>query len=105
VNWKQLLDCFDFDNDFIFHNEIQPVPAVEFDIFVNYWQWLLLFHFQAKLLQFKSKTCLISRFQQPWSEMPMNLDGGADDAVRNLIETALSSISRRSLRLGGEHYG
>ena len=35
VNWKQFLDCFNFHDDFIFDDEIQPVSTIKLYFFVD----------------------------------------------------------------------
>ena len=38
VDWQELLHAFQFENDFIFNDKIQAIPAVQFDAFVFDWQ-------------------------------------------------------------------
>ena len=58
-----MIDRFDFDNDAIFDQKIQTVPAIELYVAVNDRHWLLLFHFQAPLPQLESQTGFVGRLE------------------------------------------
>ena len=58
---------FDFHDDNIVDEQVQSITTIEMHIFVDKRQRFLLFNLVTPLYQFKSQTCLVSRFEQTWA--------------------------------------
>jgi len=43
MDWQQLFDSFEFENDRRIHYNVQPVATIQFDTLVNHGQWILPF--------------------------------------------------------------
>ena len=65
VDRQQLLDCLDFHNDRVFHEQIHPVAQSQLKPFVVNRQMHLPFETQAQLAQFVTEAFLICGLQQP----------------------------------------
>ncbi|HEV2103248.1 MAG TPA: hypothetical protein VGR58_10775 [Candidatus Acidoferrum sp.] len=81
VDWCNLLYGFQFNYDSVLDQDIDPVAAFEFHVFVDDRHWFLALMCDTAQDQFFAKTLLISRFKQAWAKKSMNLDGSADDFV------------------------
>ena len=58
-----IIKCFDgfyFNDDFILDQQINPITAIQFYLFVNDWQCFLRFYLQPSLDEFELQTCFIS---------------------------------------------
>jgi len=86
VNRKQLFGCFGFHNDFILDHQVKSVSTIKLHFFVSNGKRFLFFNSEAKLPELKYQARLVCRFQKAWPQMPMNLNRGAYDAARDLIE-------------------
>ena len=73
VDWREAVDCLDFDDDGIFHKDIETIPSINTNVIIDDWQFHLRLERQASLLDFVSKAMLIGRIQQPRTERPVDL--------------------------------
>ena len=72
--------AFDLHDDFIFDNDVEPIAAIEIDLFVRDRQRSLFFEPQTSLLHFVCEARFVGRFEKTGAEVSVNLDGRADDA-------------------------
>jgi len=56
-------DGFDLDDDFLFHEKINSVPAIECAATIYEWKRLLAVDLESTLVQLEYQTCFIRRFQ------------------------------------------
>ena len=82
---RSLVNCLDFDNDGIFHHEIHFVSAIQFDPLVRNRQMNLPLKTEAQLTQLITETFFINRFHQSRPQLPMHLDGRANDLLGQSI--------------------
>ena len=62
VNRMQFRDSFDFNDQHLLNYKIQPVSAIEMNLFVANWQWLLSLKMEASLRQLVSQTFFVRGF-------------------------------------------
>jgi hypothetical protein len=92
VNGQQLLNSFQFQNDFSLNDQIKPITAIQEDALVFHRKRPLSFKSDDSLRQLVAKAFFICRFEQTRPKMLVNLDASADHPFGNLPVT---------LRLGG----
>lgn len=73
MNRQQFLDSFQFQDDFISHEEIDLVTTVQLQAFVLDREAHLPLKAQSPKAKFVAKALLVSRFQETGAEMAMNL--------------------------------
>ena len=73
------------------HEKIDLVAAIQYQAFVVDRQVHLPLKAQSTKVKFVAKTLLVSRFQEPWTEVAMNLNGCGENRARTRIPR-LSSV-------------
>lgn len=63
VDWEQLLDGFDFNDEFVLDYEVQAVAALELDSLVAYGNELLTPEAQAREFELPGQAMLICRLE------------------------------------------
>jgi hypothetical protein len=81
VDWQEVLDAFQFENDFILNDEVQSIPAIQLYAFVFDGQGHLALKSQPTEVEFVTQTLLISRLEKAWTKRPMHFDGGSNDLL------------------------
>jgi hypothetical protein len=105
VNRCEVFNAFDFDDDPFVDEKIQTEATVYLDFFVFHWYWNLALYPDSTLQQFVSQTVLVQAFQQPWTKVPVNLDGGTDDCGGDRIPLDSCHATQRckqAANLGGD---
>jgi len=64
VDWEQLLDRFQFDDQAILDHQVNPQGAIYPDAVINYRQANLALGFEPTLVQFMEHADLIDAFEQ-----------------------------------------
>jgi len=72
MNRKNLVNGFQFKDDFVFNKEIQAVAALKTDLFINYWQTPLPFDLEPGFSQFICQTGFVRRFEKPGTQLTVN---------------------------------
>ena len=91
MNACKTLHCFNLEDDDSFNDQVQPVTAIQPLVLINNRKWFLALHVQATRGKFGRKTRKVRIFQQSWSELVMNLQGRADDDLRERVEFFMHS--------------
>lgn len=79
------------------HKQINPVPALKLDIFVDQRKRLLTIERNGPQIQFASQAFFVSRFEQPGPERSMNFDRGADYLMRKFgVSHLLTAETQRT---------
>src|ERR1035438_1103073 len=107
MDGQELLNGFELHNDRIFHEQIDPVSTAQLEALVTEGQMNLTSEGKAHSAQFTTDAFLIRRFEQAGAQMPMNLNRGGNDPMRDLVKigcvrscvTLHFSSLRLSLRL------
>lgn len=68
---SKLLESFDFDNDKVLHNQVQPIGAIELDAAVGERDGALFFNFETASPQLEDQASNVSGFQQSGSQRSM----------------------------------
>ncbi len=63
VDWRDLFDRFQLDNDLTIDEQVDSIATVDKDVFVNHRQSGLALKIQLALSELMSKTSLIGRFK------------------------------------------
>lgn len=83
MNGQEALHGFQLDNHAILHHDIQAVTAIETDRFIDHRQRHLTLKHYAILRKLMTEAFLVSRFQQAWTQVPVNFDGEANNPSVN----------------------
>ncbi len=113
MDGQDLFDGFEFHQNCVLHEQIDPVTTVQLQAFVAERQMDFASESNARTAQFIADAFLICRLEQPRAQVPMNLDRSRDDPMCDPIGSATRSpllcclcislrLSLRSLRLRGE---
>ena len=86
VNLLQRLDRFDLDRDSRLDEEVESETASEVKAVEIELDTLLPLDLQPTPAQFSGEYSLIHRFQQPWPDLPMNLQGRVHDIGSDVIK-------------------
>ena len=89
----EAFDGFDLDDDARFHDQVDPVAAVEANVLVNHGNLPLAFEPDPSPPQFVGGTRLVRGLEQAGSEFAMHLDRRADDPLRQIEHSVLSVLS------------
>src|SRR6266516_3582189 len=101
MDWKKRFDDFDFHDEIATYKQIDPIAAIEQEIFVTNRQRQLHLKRNARVRELTSQALPVGRFEQARSEVAMNLDCASNHLLRQLIKFHLRVL--RALR-GGEGY-
>jgi hypothetical protein len=82
MNRQKFLHGFQFQNDFILHEEIDLVATVQLQTFVFDRQDNLPLKAQSTKAELVAKALLVSRFQKAGAEVTMDLNRRAENRVR-----------------------
>jgi hypothetical protein len=63
VDWKGVLDTLQFQNHGILNDQVEAIPAVQFDAFVFNRQWHLALKGEPTQVEFAAQALLIGRFE------------------------------------------
>lgn len=95
----QRLHCLKLNDNPPVHQEIHPVPALKFDIFVDQRKRPLTIERNGPHSEFPSQAFFVSRFEQPGPERSMNFDRGADYLMRKFgVSHLLTAETQRTQR-------
>src|SRR5260221_6080568 len=100
MDWHNSLNCFQLQNHFLPHNQVDPITAVELEALVRNWKVDLTLEGQPAQMQFVAEALLISGLQQPRTEMPMHFNGCSNDRTGSRV--SLVFVFSVSLCLCGE---
>jgi|RhiMethySRZTD1v2_1073278.scaffolds.fasta_scaffold413015_2 hypothetical protein len=81
VDSLEPLNRFDFDNQFLFHEQIDAVATIKAMSFVNQGQLHLAVDVYAVLSEFKRKTGLTSSLEVSWPDFLVHLERGTDYTI------------------------
>jgi hypothetical protein len=65
VDWRNLGDRFDFNDDTIFDDEVRAKSHFQANVLVNHGDYLLLHHSQSPFSKFMGENFFVHGFQQP----------------------------------------
>src|SRR5258706_6197840 len=85
MDWHNSLNCFQLQNHFLPHNQVDPITAVELEALVRNWKGDLTLEGQPPHMQFVAEALLISGLQQPRTEMPLNFNGCSHDLTGSRV--------------------
>ena len=74
VDGDDLLDGFEFDDDGVVCEEVDPVSGIDCDSILVDWLCLLSFHYEASLGQFMRQAGFVCAFEKPRSQRLMNFE-------------------------------
>lgn len=83
MHWVESFDRFQFNYYLFFHQQIKSVAGRERKPAVNQRQCFLLFNSKTAKRQLMQHTDLISRFQEPRSQLAVHRDGRANNLFSN----------------------
>ena len=81
MNRNQLLNTFEFYDQFIINNKIRSITAIKFDAFVFHWQRMLYRKRNICNMQFVGKALLIGRLQQSRPDISVYFDSTTDNFI------------------------
>ena len=82
VNWCNVLDSLQFNNDSTLDKDVDPIAALKFHVFVDDWNWFLTFMGDAPDCEFFAQALFIGGFEEARAQEAVDLDGSAYDPVR-----------------------
>ena len=82
---RQLLNRFQFHNNFVCYNQISPKTFVKMDVTERDWNWLLADSGQTAFLQFPRQNDFIDGFQQTWTKSFVDVKSGIHNFTRNFV--------------------
>src|SRR5258708_27305378 len=85
MDWKDCLKCFQLDDHQIVHQEVDSVAILDLQILVADRNRNLFANRETLFAQLMRETKLIRVLEQARSERSVNLHGGRDDHVTDLI--------------------
>jgi hypothetical protein len=91
---KQLLDSLYLNHYLFLHNDIHPIGTIQVNLFVDDRQALLPNVRNRILMQLKTKTFLIRRFQQSWTQMAMDFNRQPNNALRQRASVRKTHLLR-----------
>ena len=89
----QISDCFDLYHDYVFNDEVQAIPAIQPNAFVNEWQGLLPFELEIDACKLKRKAFVVSGFQQTRTERTMDVHRKSNNPSAELIQPLCLCVS------------
>jgi hypothetical protein len=78
VDSRYRLNGFQLDNNLARHQEIQAVSAFEFEVSINEGNRFLTLERDVAHGELASEAFFVDRFEEAWTKVAVNLDGGAD---------------------------
>jgi len=63
MDWKKRFDAFDFDDEIATYEQIDPIAAIEQEVFVTNGQWQLHLKRNARVRKLTSQTLVLGRFE------------------------------------------
>src|SRR2546421_8361692 len=85
MNRQKLVNGLDLDDKRILDQEVNDVSLRDRLSFVLQGYSDLPVIWDCSKLQLAAQAGMIAGFQEPWPEMPMDLDGGSDDLVTDCV--------------------
>jgi hypothetical protein len=79
MDWKNLLNRFQFDDYFIVHDYVDLISAVELKAFVRDREIDLTREWHSAEMQFVTEGLFVGGFQQSGTELTMDFDRRAND--------------------------
>jgi hypothetical protein len=95
---RQAVNSFDFYDHCVLNKQIQTKVTVQLDSFVVDRYCDLSSEGQAGLAEFVTETFFVRGFQQPGTEMSVDLNGCPDDQISDVIQGAKCLCSLYDLR-------
>jgi hypothetical protein len=80
------------NDQLVLHKKVNTVSTIEPDVFAFYRQWVLELKGESIAIQLMNQTLFVGGFQQSWPELPVNFDGTADHAMREIVEFHLRAL-------------
>jgi len=74
MNREDMLNAFEFQNNCIVDDHVDPITTVKIDILIPDRKSELTLEWKATQMQFVTETFFINRFKQSWTDGSMNLD-------------------------------
>jgi hypothetical protein len=105
VDGKDLLNCFDLDNNLLFDEQINSIPHFDSDSVIDDGKDLLGFEIRMHLVQLVAETFVIRPFQQARTKSRMDSVGGTDNAVGGSAVDEFDPVLVRGRVLRGSAFG
>ena len=83
---QKALDGFQFNNYFIFHQNIDPIAGLKPNTVGHHGQWELRNYFHIRFRQFMNQANLVCALEEAGSESCVNLHRSANDIFRDFIQ-------------------
>src|SRR5205823_4803643 len=93
----QSLNGFQLQDESAFDDDIDPIPAIQPHRFVDHRQGYLTFKVYPSPTQLKTEAFLVRGLQQSGTKMAVNLDGEANNLVRQDVPLVRHRHCRRHL--------
>ena len=85
MNWKELLDRFQFDDHAILDDNIEPVSTIQAQALVSHGQINLPRKRQSADVQFMAEALLVRRLQKTRPEFSVHINGGTNDCLSEFL--------------------
>ncbi|MGD1024669.1 MAG: hypothetical protein ABR880_17925 [Candidatus Sulfotelmatobacter sp.] len=85
MNWQDVFNALEFQNQRILNDKIDSIPAVQTDSFVSHRQWHLALEPHSAEMQFMTEALFIGRFHKTRAKFAMHFDRGANDLFSELF--------------------
>ena len=85
MDWQELLNALEFEQDRVFHQYVNSVTAIECDALVDERKLDLAAKCETAQLQFIAQAFLVCGFEQSGAEEAMDFNRGANDSVSEFI--------------------
>src|SRR5437899_10420000 len=86
MDWKQRFDGLHLHHNQSSDKEVQTITASQKDSFVINMQWFLPLEWDFPQGELVGETLVVSGFQQSRPKRAVDLDGGADKGLRQIID-------------------
>src|SRR5262245_13456008 len=80
MNILELADCFQFNHDFLFYEEVQPVLA-NLVIAIKDWHWVLPKELNTAKCKFNGERLFINRFKETGSQLTVHTNRSSNDLL------------------------
>ncbi len=90
---QQMIDGLELHYKLLFDDDVESVAAVELDPFVDDWHRSLPHEAQVRERQFMAQAFFIGGFQEPGTEVTMNLDARSEDSLGQIPQPPGLSIA------------
>ena len=84
TEWDDLFDSLQFENDALFHEEVETISGIEMKALVRDWQFDLCFESERRRLHLVLETCAVRALQKSGPKLGVDLDRRANDPFGEL---------------------